>query len=81
MAADTFADEQCIQVSSYPIQNTAAQQSTRFQHIYMYIVDPLPISRGCFIVLTTVDHFTRFPVAVSIQNFAAATVAQSLENN
>jgi transposase InsO family protein len=50
----------------------------RFGHIHLDIVGPLPDSHGYRYLVTVVDRFTRWPVAIPTTNIQAETVAQAL---
>nr|VZI45360.1 unnamed protein product [Spirometra erinaceieuropaei] len=49
----------------------------RFSHIHLDIVGPLPLSNGCFYLLTCVDGFTRWPEAIPLPDVAAPTVVKA----
>ena len=49
----------------------------RFQHIHMDLVGPLPPSAGFRYLLTCVDRFSRWPIAVPIADMQASTVVQA----
>lgn len=59
-----------------PVQ--IAIPSTRFSHVNIDLVGPLPESQGNKYLLTMVDRFTRWPEAVPISNMEASTVANAL---
>ena len=49
----------------------------RFQHIHVDLVGPLPTSAGFRYLLTCVDRFSRWPIAVPIADMQASTVVQA----
>ena len=51
--------------------------SSRFQHLHVDIVGPLPPSRGCSYLFTVIDWFTHWPEAIPMADCTAETCAQA----
>ncbi|XP_060665464.1 uncharacterized protein LOC132797729 [Drosophila nasuta] len=51
---------------------------TRFEHINIDIVGPLPSSNGYRYCLTCIDRFSRWPAAIPLVDFTAKSVANAL---
>ena len=58
--------------SSFPLP------SCRFQHIHMDLVGPLPASNGHTHILTIIDQFIRWPVAIPLTDTSTETVLRTL---
>ncbi|BHF67350.1 hypothetical protein SprV_0301037600 [Sparganum proliferum] len=55
--------------------STFAVPDVRFDHVRLDLIGPLPSSRGYTHILTAVDHFTRWPIAVPISDTSAENIA------
>ncbi|BHF72090.1 hypothetical protein SprV_0401515300 [Sparganum proliferum] len=55
---------------------TFTTPDARFSHVHIDLVGPLPPSNGSTYLLTCIDSFTRWPVAVSIPDTCAETVVK-----
>jgi cleavage and polyadenylation specificity factor subunit 1 len=60
---------------------TFSQPDDRFSHVHVDIVGPLPQSNGFSYIFTAIDRFTRWPVAVPINDTCAETVARAFVDN
>ena len=49
----------------------------RFHHVHVDFVGPLPPSKGCIYVLTCIDRFTRWPVAIPLPSASSEAAAQA----
>nr|VZH94050.1 unnamed protein product [Spirometra erinaceieuropaei] len=55
--------------------STIAVPDVRLNHVHLDLIGPLPPSRGYTHILTAVDRFTRWPIAVPISDTSAENIA------
>lgn len=64
-----------------PINGTFRLPSSKFDHVHMDIVGPLPESQGKKYIVTFINRFTRWPEAIPVPNIEASTVADVFITN
>lgn len=67
-----------VQRHTKPPMGNFKTPDSRFQHIHVDLVGPLPPSHGNSYLLTVVDRFTRWPEAIPLPTMDAVTVARHL---
>ncbi|BHF71885.1 hypothetical protein SprV_0401494600 [Sparganum proliferum] len=60
---------------------TFTTPDARFSHVHIDLVGPLPPSNGSTYLLTCIDRFTRWPVAVPIPDTCAETMAKAFSSH
>lgn len=66
------------------VQSSIAQLPTdngRFYHVYLKIVGPLPPPDGCCFLLTCVDFFARWPLAVPIADAYSGMISKAFPHH
>lgn len=58
-----------------------ATPDARFSHIHIDLVGPLPMCQGYQYLLTGVDRFSRWPIAVPVKDTSATTVSKAILTN
>nr|CDS30914.1 pol polyprotein [Hymenolepis microstoma] len=62
----------CSPLACFPLPKA------RFRHIHVNIVGPLPPSSSFIYILTCIDRYTRWPIAVPLRDTFSASVAKAL---
>ncbi|BHF74056.1 hypothetical protein SprV_0401714000 [Sparganum proliferum] len=57
--------------------DTLPTPDSRFSHVYLEVVGPLPLFSGCSYLLTCMDRSTRWPEAIPMPDVAAKTVVKA----
>ena len=60
---------------------TLIPPTSRFEHVHVDLVGPLPHSRGYQHCLTIIDRFSRWPEAIPVEDISAPTVAKAMFTN
>ncbi|CAI2737064.1 unnamed protein product [Dicrocoelium dendriticum] len=60
---------------------TFSNPDARFAHVHLDIVGPLPVSNSNAYILTCIDRFTRWPVAIPIPDTHTETIARNFINH
>ncbi|BHF67784.1 hypothetical protein SprV_0301081300 [Sparganum proliferum] len=60
---------------TFSLPSTFAVTDVRFNHVHLDLIGPLTPSRGYTHILTAVDCFTRWPIAVPISDTSAENIA------
>lgn len=75
----------CLQCQSCKVHRhtkspmgTFSEPDSRFSHIHLDLVGPLPTSQGYQYLLTIVDRFSRWPTAIPIRDISAVTMAKTI---
>jgi len=63
-----------LRPEQFPVPNT------RFDHVHIDIVGPLPVIQGYRYCITMIDRFTRWPEATLVQDVSAEKIAGAVVN-
>ena len=64
-----------------PVPSQFIAPDSRFEHVHIDIVGPLPVYEGYQYLLTMVDRYSRWPEAIPMRNITARTVAHAFYTN
>ena len=67
-----------VRVHTHTVPQNIAVPQRRFDHMHIDLVGPFPLSQGYTHLLTAVDRFTRWPMAIPLRDTDAKSCARAL---